>query len=330
MDYIKNSTFICGHRRSGTSLLVSLLDFHPELLVYPEDSKFFQHYYPVMDRPDISPEEKIESIIKKNYSYTKEVLYKRCDLTEGYLDFTKLEIRFRELARTSSTWPHMLCSMIKAFAECSPQPKNDIKRWVAKTTSSEIFAMEIDKAFPCSKFIHIVRDPRDNYASLKSGWQTRYRYMSDSLTLEGLRQSCIERGKLGIDMGLKNIKVMGKEKYMIIRYEDLVKNTPTTLKKVAEFLKIDPYKYNMTPSACGFPWKGNSLEGKIFDSTSHSQMGKWKKRIDNSEAALMEFHYKDLMDIFDYPLEFSEKEQLEAASEHYKWLNSYRKNTVQK
>ena len=39
--------FILGHRRSGTTLLTSLLDFHNEILMYPDDSKFFHLYYPL-------------------------------------------------------------------------------------------------------------------------------------------------------------------------------------------------------------------------------------------------------------------------------------------
>lgn len=30
--------FICGHPKSGTSLLRNLLDNHPQLAVYPEES----------------------------------------------------------------------------------------------------------------------------------------------------------------------------------------------------------------------------------------------------------------------------------------------------
>ena len=33
--------FICGHRACGGGLLTGLLDQHPELLVYPDESKFF-------------------------------------------------------------------------------------------------------------------------------------------------------------------------------------------------------------------------------------------------------------------------------------------------
>jgi hypothetical protein len=36
--------FICGHPRSGISLLRNLLDGHPQLVVYPEETSFFRRY----------------------------------------------------------------------------------------------------------------------------------------------------------------------------------------------------------------------------------------------------------------------------------------------
>ena len=38
--------FICGHPKSGTSLLRNLLDSHPQLLVFPEETTFFRQLYP--------------------------------------------------------------------------------------------------------------------------------------------------------------------------------------------------------------------------------------------------------------------------------------------
>ena len=39
--------FICGHPKSGTSLLRSMLDNHPELIVYPEETYFFRKFLPM-------------------------------------------------------------------------------------------------------------------------------------------------------------------------------------------------------------------------------------------------------------------------------------------
>src|SRR4030042_6895891 len=38
--------FICGHPKSGTSLVKSILDSHPQLVVYPEETIFFRRFLP--------------------------------------------------------------------------------------------------------------------------------------------------------------------------------------------------------------------------------------------------------------------------------------------
>ena len=38
--------FIGGHPKSGTSLLRSLVDSHPQLVVYPEETMFFRGFLP--------------------------------------------------------------------------------------------------------------------------------------------------------------------------------------------------------------------------------------------------------------------------------------------
>ena len=41
---------ICGHNKAGTSLLVSLLDGHPDVLSFPEETKYFRKIY---GRPEL-------------------------------------------------------------------------------------------------------------------------------------------------------------------------------------------------------------------------------------------------------------------------------------
>ena len=316
-------TFICGHRRSGTTLLVSLLDFHPQLHVYPDESKFFYLFYPKLALADISREQKVEFIIEKNFAFFKDILATKTDAVKGYIDEDRMEDEFRNYLNKIEEieWQDYLKGMITAFAEVSYQDKGEIRRWVEKTTSSEIFAHEIVNAFPGARFIHIVRDPRDNYSSLKSGWEKRYSYLNDSSNMEDLRESCIMRGVLGMKIGILNQQVFGTERYHILKYEDLVGAPEATLNKLANFLGIDYDKSLLNPTVCGLAWKGNNFEGKSFDRVSKTRVGKWTKRINEHEAALMEFHFSNVMDHFGYKKVFSVAEQIAAASRHYEWIN---------
>ena len=43
--FIEKPIFISGFNKSGTTLLLSLLDYHPELVVIPEEFHYFQNVY---------------------------------------------------------------------------------------------------------------------------------------------------------------------------------------------------------------------------------------------------------------------------------------------
>ncbi|MCH8331299.1 MAG: hypothetical protein IH946_07940, partial [Bacteroidetes bacterium] len=58
------ATFFCGHRKTGTTLLLNLFDSHPQLAVFPTDSGFFYAYYPPYDTTEKSDEEKIDRLEK--------------------------------------------------------------------------------------------------------------------------------------------------------------------------------------------------------------------------------------------------------------------------
>jgi len=46
VNYEISPIFVAGHPKSGTSLLRSVLDSHPELVAYPEETSFFRRYLP--------------------------------------------------------------------------------------------------------------------------------------------------------------------------------------------------------------------------------------------------------------------------------------------
>ena len=46
-NYLENPVFICGHRRSGTSLMLSLLDNNADFICFPAETGFFYAIYPL-------------------------------------------------------------------------------------------------------------------------------------------------------------------------------------------------------------------------------------------------------------------------------------------
>jgi hypothetical protein len=310
-------TFICGHRGSGSELLISELDYHPELLVFPDESKFFYVFYPIMLNNNISVEEKLHQIKTTILEYTKGQFLHSYNANRDYFDYDEFVNSFAHQVLPDDSWEGYLLSILQAYADATPQPKDHLKRWVERSTSSEIYAQDIVEKFPTSKFIHNIRDPRDTYAVLKSRWQKKLRYLSDTPSLEALMQSCITRYKLGFEIGIKNYSLLGENQYMFSRYEDVVTDKVTSLSEIAKFLDIDESEFTGNPTFCGLPWKDDDLRG-VGNSI---EMGDWEKTLDNHEAALLEFHFGDLIKFFDYELQFSENERIKAATMHYRWQN---------
>lgn len=320
-NFNENAIFICGHRKSGTTLLLNLLDSHPELSVFPADSGFFYGYYPLSDIKEYSTEQKIATMINfiiKNLEYEFSKLSDE-DRKEIDFDIESFKQQFRNLSSQSNISSKDMLIYLATFFKNSFSISTNQNKWVEKTTSTEIYALDVFKWFPKAKFIHIIRDPRDNCASLQSGWEKKYKEYNDSK--ERLLQSLIDRGKLGMEFAKLNSTIFGAKQYLVIKFEDLVQDPQETMKKVAHFLDISYDEILLKPTICGKLWEGNNFDGLKFNSVSNVNVNRWRERISEKEAKLIEYYFYDVMNFFDYEPVFSLEERLEAAKEHYKWHN---------
>ena len=89
----QNATFVGGHRKSVTTMLISLLEGHPQLGVYPPDSGFFYAYYPIYESFDYTNEERENRIIEFCYGNLKQELEIFLNKLLG-LDDLKLDMLF--------------------------------------------------------------------------------------------------------------------------------------------------------------------------------------------------------------------------------------------
>ncbi|WP_321491574.1 sulfotransferase [uncultured Desulfobacter sp.] len=320
-EYMDNPVFICGHRKSGTTMALALLDNHPQLLVYPPDSAFFYAYYPTYAGDDFSKDQKIDRMAEYIVGQLEYEINNLSETDRFELNFPIQAMRddLRRFAQKTDTRPQdMLISLIKAYRvhfKGSPSPVH----WVEKTTSTEIYARDVLRWFPKAKFLHIVRDPRDTWASMKSGWEKRYKSFNDEMNR--LMQSMIERGKLGFEFAINNSSLYGPDVYKVVRFEDLTNNPDDILNDICNFLNISFHRNLLTPTVCGKLWKGNNFDGLKFDRPSNVNVGRWRERINTEEAHLIEYYFADLMKSFNYEITSSLEQRVEAATQHYKWYN---------
>ena len=321
-NYLENPVFICGHRRSGTSLMLSLLDDNADFICFPAETGFFYAIYPLCFE-----EKNKKYLLKQISTFPLKNLYDQVNISLKKSDNAKLIFPYSELqkeivsrckATKDLTPANLLKIFMEIFYEYYKYPSTP-RGWIEKSTSSEIYALEMFKWFPNAKFIHVIRDPRDNWASLKSGWHRRFRNYNDNISR--LMHSLIERGRLGLELALHNLSLLGSKRYIVVRYEDLVGTPKKTMRRVTKFLKTKYNKGFITPTCAGLSWLGNNYSGKKFAKIVNRKKNNWIKNNSNEENALIEFYFHDLMQEFKYKCVTTQREQVVAAANHYKWHN---------
>ncbi len=321
-------TFICGHRKSGTTMLLCQFDAHPQLCVFPPDSGFFYAYYPIFDAGQYSDQEKKQRIVDVLYRNFKDELEGLGDGRQVSFSAEAMEQRFFERMEGKSCTPQtLLKEAVLAFhgiAGC--QGETSPQRWMEKTTSTEIYAADIFRWYPQAKCVHLIRDPRDNYGSLKSGWDARYKDQNDEV--RRLLQSAVDRGGLGLRLAKLNQERFGLERYRVVRFEDLTAEPEKVMRQLANFLEIEYDDCLLRPTFCGLPWRGNNFQGLKFDKPSPVNVDRWRQRIDEHEAKVIEFYCGADMKEWGYETAFPCQEQSDAATEHYKWYNFAQRYSV--
>ena len=134
-DSIKDYPIIlCGHPKSGTTLLLSLLDNHPQLTVFPEELKFF---FRVFNRP------KPEKILLRDtgfnaFRYDK-IVFPSGERDYSDIDFNLVERKIKQLCEEFSDYRDILTGSLGIWHELQDNKTDKKKRWVEKTPFNEKF-----------------------------------------------------------------------------------------------------------------------------------------------------------------------------------------------
>jgi len=301
-----NYIFIGGHRKSGTTLLLALLDGHPDLFVYPYESCFWFAFYPPYAEGEYTIKEKVDRVDDFIFKSLKQIVNKWLRLKEGelLLSYAKMLTKFkRYILKTKGTTKDFFDGIMYSVRETLPDKNYDTHKFcVEKTTSSDIYADEIFRLYPKAKFIHVLRDVRDMYSSLIEGWDEHY---SNQYTCkEQLLKSVIDRNYLDLRLATENQNIYGKDKYLIMRYEDILRYTKREMCWIAKFIGVDPKKFILTPSFCGKHWFGNAFKGKKFTKLDISRIGKYRKILNEHEIKVLEYYFGEYMLKFGYTLDY--------------------------
>jgi len=281
-DLISAGIFICGHPKSGTSLLMTLLDSHPQLVVFPEETGFFRRFIP--EAQGLSWEDQIrlaETLILHIFQWNQ---HDPPESQRGFPDRDYSEISYDAVLATfhalmnelAPALPSILSAAILAYGLVARRVGEETTGWAEKTPYNEYFADKIFTYWPRSRCIHIIRDPRDNYAS--------YRRKHPDWTPEAFARSWLTSTR----SGWRNARRFGERRYMLMRYEDLVMTTEETLAGVIDFLQIRGDPILRQPTRAGKPWGGNSMFGDRFAGVSPQPVARYRDALESAEVLRLE------------------------------------------
>lgn len=266
IDHIRKLPFffILGRPRSGTTLLRTLLDVHPNITIPLENS----------------------GMIHLHFKYRGIKHWDQLRLSELHADFRKLNF----IEHWNLDWEHIESSLEQAshlklsFHEIirvfyyhyqSEFIKEEILCLGDKSPLNSLYSKELFQLFPHAKFIHLVRDYRANLASM-----SKHDVFSPSSTV--ILMQWLKSANQINELARNN-----PQRFLQLRYEDLVVDPGAYYEEICNFLQVkyipellDPdYRKNTVNNiyndAFLDKWQPD-LSGKI----STSNVDKWRKELD--------------------------------------------------
>ncbi len=188
----RSPVFIGGQRRSGTTLLRIMLNRHPRIACGRE-SHFAKH---LLNWHDRLADEWSDTI--RRYGFGAEAV-------DG---------AFAALVDDVFT---------------GVQLAQGKQRWAEKTPANIINIDYLFRLFPNAQFVHMIRDPRDTYRSIRDRSQGDRPNWARFTATEAARD-----WRAAVEAGMRWRQAT--DRYLEVRYEDLAREPEQTMRRVLEFL----------------------------------------------------------------------------------------------
>lgn len=288
----QRACFIAGQAKSGTTLLASLLDGHPELLVFPQETAYFPTVltkYADADRRaqfDYLTRQSFARVLFSGEPRWREHTY------ENFPQRKFLETFERAAFDPVNSERDLLALMMEAYARTLEIPLERIKRWIEKTPANRNCTMSILAKFPEAKLLVTMRDPRAILAAQIALEQTRRRGTFSAYYVVAHWRVAANLARL-----IRSEQTRG----LVVPYEQLVREPAVMMQKVCDYLEIkfDP-DVVLSPTKVGQPWGGNSAARVSFSRIDAEPVSRWERELSESEIGWVERHCADLMPEFGY------------------------------
>lgn len=275
-DVPRGPVFVAGLERSGTSLMFALLASHPNIAM-TRRTNLWTHFYEQYG--DLAVDANFERCLATMMRYRR--------IVKLGLDPDRLR---RDFLAGPRTYPRLFALVEAQYAQAIGKP-----RWGDKSLHTERWAPQIFDAYPGARILHMIRDPRDRYASSKTRW--------------GIR-----RGGVGAGTGewLASARLAMEharrfpDRYRVVRYETLVTRPEETVRELCAFVG-EPFAPGMLAMEGGgrFTEEGGNSSYRNHGAgvISSDSIGRFRSVLTARQVACMQLLAADEMALLGYERE---------------------------
>ena len=261
----KDPFFLIGSGRSGTTLLRTIVNQHPELCIPPESHGAIPNAVKQYYRGGENGWQKLIALSLGEFlRHTNFRLWK-----------TDLQKNINELYTLKSEEQSLSAIINYIYAEYIKKHKTGASRWGDKTPFNTLRIKWLLKLYPQAKFIFVLRDPRAVASSFRK-----------SEINPSLKESSL-RWKASIE-AFENLEKNSKGSTLLIKYEDLVIEPEAVTRKVCAFLEID-FLANMLTERRAFSGDGTIAHHKNSQQKiNRTSLQKWRELLNKEEIKSIE------------------------------------------
>jgi Sulfotransferase family len=288
-SFDQKACFIAGPDKSGTTLMCSLLDWHPELATFPEETNYLRSVVPRLGCKPRS--EQVDYLVRKGPS--RMLFIPPTELGNSYPGFPKNRFlsAFSDAAvRPEHTGRDLLGLMIEEYTRALERDPGEVVRWVEKTPDNACCFPRIRRLYPKAKVLVMMRDPRAVFAAyLELSRKTGKPFKAFNPIRGWLQTAALLRS---------GDPLLGNS--MTVRFEELASNPEPVTRAVAEFLAIRWDPILLQPTKMGQGWGGNSASLSTFDGIDKTPVDRWRSVLTPGEIAWVESHCREDMERLGY------------------------------
>ncbi|MCO5247896.1 MAG: sulfotransferase [Chitinophagales bacterium] len=271
--------FIVGNSRSGTTMMLRILNNHPKLFVLNE-LHFFEQLWSSKDRDVLLTKGEAITLVSKLFYIQKSGYTGKMDIkkyhSEASIFVNNLSIPFV---------PHLI------YAEFMNMVTHQEGKLIPceKTPQNVFYIQEILELFPRAKIINMVRDPRAILLSQKRKWTRRKMGANFITKREALRLRInyhpYTLSKLWNAAIRASLKFEHHPQVLTIRFEDILDDGKSTIQKICRHLEIDFFDEMLDIPQASSSNEADSQEVGI----KKERAGNWKKGgLSNEEIEICE------------------------------------------